>query len=137
MINDEQCEMFGETFKKVESDSIYAKTTAKNLIYEPSPHCPHPAELVDRCKAVKLQNQIKSSSVSDDEKRFLQFSAQRHNGFNYDKIADYYAHASSEMQELMEASGLVIVDFDKAIENGFVALSDAICKQYSEEKNEG
>lgn len=43
--------------------------------------------------------------------------------FNYSKIADYYASASPEMQELMEDSALVIIDFDDAIAKGYVKLN--------------
>lgn len=60
-------------------------------------------------------------------------SARRHNVFNYEKIADYYAHSSKEMQNLMEKSGLVIIDFEKAIQYGYVKLCDEIRKQYLEE----
>ena len=48
--------------------------------------------------------------------------------FNYSLIADYYAHASKEMQELMEQSALVILDIDDAIANGYVKLSSDIEK---------
>jgi len=120
--------------EKKEIESIYAKTTAKNLIYEPSQRKPHLEELVDRVKTASLENAIEASGATDKEKLFLRLAAQRHNGFNYDLISDYYSHASVEMQRLMEASGLVIVDFDKAIELGFVQLSEKICNQYSEEQ---
>jgi hypothetical protein len=56
--------------------------------------------------------------------------------FNFSKIADYYAHSSSEMQELMEQSALVIVDFDKAIEYGYVALNNQLSNQYLEEQSD-
>lgn len=52
--------------------------------------------------------------------------------FNYELIADYYAHSNKEVQALMEALALVIIDFDKAIELGFVQLSDDIRTQYLE-----
>lgn len=127
-----QSTMFPD-LEKVESESIYSKTTAKNLIYEPSQRKPHLAELVDRCKTKELEAAIARAEITGEERIFLLLAAQRHNGFNYDLIADYYSHASPEMQRLMEASGLVIVDFDKAIELGFVKLSEKICNQYSEE----
>ena len=47
--------------------------------------------------------------------------------------ADYYAHASKEMQELMEDSALVIIDFGKAIEKGYIRLSDEIRNEYTRE----
>ena len=80
--------------------------------------------------------EIEKSSLSYDEKMFLMDAARRHNVFNYEKIADYYAHASKEMQHLMERSALVIIDFEKAIEYGYVNLCDEIRKQYLEEYGE-
>ena len=64
---------------------------------------------------------------------FLIDAARRHNIFNYEKIADYYSHSSKEMQELMEDSGLVIIDFEKAIQLGYVKLCEDIKKQYLED----
>lgn len=129
----DQFEMFADLQKKPQDESIYSKTTAKNLIYEPSQRKPHLAEIVDRCKTLQLEAHIQNSGLPDDEKQFLMLAAQRHNGFIYDLCADYYSHASKEMQELMEESGLVIVDFNKAIELGFVQLSEEICNQYTED----
>ena len=57
-------------------------------------------------------------------------AAYRHVVFNYRAIAEYYAHAKADLQEAMEDSALVIVDFNKAIENGFVALTNEILEQY-------
>ena len=65
-----------------------------------------------------------------EEKMFLIDAARRHNVFNYEKIADYYAHSGKEMQHLMERSGLVIIDFEKAIQYGYVKLCEEIRKQY-------
>ena len=42
--------------------------------------------------------------------------------FNYRNIAEYYAHATPEMQQLMEKSALVIIDVDNAIANGYATL---------------
>jgi hypothetical protein len=71
--------------------------------------------------------------VSDEEKAFLIEAAKRHNVFNYKLIADYYAHASGEMQHLMEHSALVIIDFADAIQYGYVKLADEIQNQYLNE----
>jgi hypothetical protein len=40
------------------------------------------------------------------------------------------------MQHLMERSALVIIDFEKAIQYGYVKLCDDIRKQYLEEYGE-
>lgn len=79
---------------------------------------------------------IEASKLPYEEKMFLMDAARRHNVFNYEKIADYYSHSSKEMQELMEESALVIIDFEKAIELGYVKLSKEIKKQYLEEYGE-
>jgi hypothetical protein len=81
-------------------------------------------------KAKKLIEKIKQSSVSEEEKKFLINAAFRHLVFNYEKIADYYAHASKEMQELIEESALIIIDFDQAIELGYIKICEDIRKQY-------
>ena len=57
-------------------------------------------------------------------------------GWNDEKIADYYAHSSKEMQMLMEKSALVIIDFEKAIQLGYVKLSEEIKNQYLQEYGE-
>jgi hypothetical protein len=67
---------------------------------------------------------------------FLVDAARRHTIFNYEKIADYYANASPEMQSLMEKSALVIIDFEKAIEYGYIKMCDDIRTQYLEEYGE-
>ena len=85
-------------------------------------------------KYEQLVDKIKKSNVSDEQKMFLIQSACRHNVFNYSKIAEYYAHQDREMQELMEQSALVIIDFDDAIKNGFVELKEKMSK--IEEKDE-
>ena len=80
-------------------------------------------QLVDREKALALIEEIEGSNVSEEEKTFLKLAARRHYVFNYKKIAEYYASASEEMQELMEKSALVIIDYNNAIANGYIKLS--------------
>lgn len=77
-------------------------------------------------KVRELVAKIDASSVTDEEKQFLRLATTRHYVFNYSKIADYYAQASKEMQELMEDSALVIIDFDDAIGKGYAKLNKAI-----------
>ncbi len=118
------------------SDSMYTdKITIPT--YEPTEeHSPEISEVVDLTKTEELIASIEESSVPDEVKEFLKVSAYRHTIFTYSKIAEYYAHASKEVQELMEASALVIVDFDKAIEGGFLQLSKEAMAQYSEQESE-
>ena len=117
-----------------DGDNSIAKYTAKTSapIYEPKNKKPHILELFDGSKASRLMREIAASNLPDDEKAFLTEAAKRHTVFNYELIADYYAHASAEMQELMERSALVIIDFEKAIELGYVELCKSIKSQYLE-----
>lgn len=127
--------MFGTTYAPKEEDKKYS-TKIELPNYEPSKTKPHILELYDKTKTDRLVKEIQASSLSEDEKKFLINSAQRHIVFNYEKIADYYAHSSKEMQHLMERSALVILDFDKAIQYGYVKLCEEIRTQYLEEYGE-
>lgn len=102
--------------------------------YEPKNEKPELETVYDLTKYSKLLAKINKSGVSEEEKKFLKFAASRHIVFTYSKIADYYAHASAEMQNLMEESALVILDMDDAIANGYVALSEKMKQLIEEEK---
>ena len=130
-----QTNLFGEEFAPNLDDQKYS-SKIESPIYEPRSQKPHVLELCDKTKTHRLVLEIEQSSLSLEEKKFLIDSAQRHNVFHYEKIADYYAHSSPEMQHLMERSGLVIIDFEKAIQYGFVKLCDDIRKQYLEDYGE-
>lgn len=101
--------------------------------YEPSEKKPEFVELYDKTKFELLIEQIESSSLNKEHKEFLKLAATRHIVFNYEKIADMYAHSDKQMQEHMENSALVIIDFEKAIELGYVKLSEEIASQYLED----
>lgn len=105
-------------------------------IYEPKNQKPHILELYDNQKTKRLIREIDQSSLPIEEKMFLVDAARRHTIFNYEKIADYYANSSKEMQHLMERSGLIIIDFEKAIEYGYVKICEDIKNQYLEEYGE-
>lgn len=112
----------------VSAKSADSKYTKKIMIphYEPSSEVPNITGLYDIEKYSKLLYSINNSNVTEDEKKYLRFAASRHIVFNYALAADYYAHATPEMQELMEQSALVILDVDDAIANGYVKLSKDI-----------
>jgi hypothetical protein len=95
-------------------------------IYEPSGDCPTMSEMLDRTKVVELINEIDKAHIPSDVAAFLKYAAERHAVFTYSKVANFYAHQSKEVQLLMERSALVIIDFDAAIENGFVKMTDTL-----------
>lgn len=103
-------------------------------IYEPTGAKPSFEQMYDLEKTQKLIEQINNSSVSADMKCFLIAAAHRHTQFNYKQIAEYYAHASKKEQALMEESALVVIDFESAIEKGFVKITDKLKEAYINEK---
>jgi hypothetical protein len=82
----------------------------------------------------KLLKAIDASDLPENDKHFLRAAAYRHVVFNFQEIANYYAHSESHVQQLMEDSALVIVDLDAAIKNGWTRLGQALDAAYSEEK---
>ncbi|WP_372587151.1 ParB/Srx family N-terminal domain-containing protein [Klebsiella oxytoca] len=107
------------------SEGDEERYTAKidSPVYEPSESEPEVSELYDEEKTLRLVNDIRSASLPADLEKFLLAAAERHTVFNFNKIADYYAHAPDNIQALFEASALVIVDYQQAIENGFVHMT--------------
>lgn len=123
---------FDWDFKEKDEDNPY--TTAVNIPqYSVQGACPSFPEMYDNRKEKEMISDIKNSDLSEEEKEFLIAAAHRHCRFNFTAIAEYYAHASPEMQKFMEDSALVIIDMDNAIMNGYVKLSKTIEELRNEE----
>lgn len=126
----------------LEVDSVDAGTPAQysrkivTPIYEPKGEQPNVSELYDEVRANELLADIQAADLPDDVRAFLEAAAERHTSFHFGRIADYYAHAPPEVQQLMEQSALVIIDFEQAIEQGFVKLSKAMLEQVELESPE-
>ena len=116
----------------VEDDDTYTRKIVAPT-YEPKNEKPAPHNLYNTDKVDELIDKIKGLKLHNTEQAFLIYAAYRHTVFDYSKIADFYAHSNKEVQELMEDSALVIIDFDKAIEKGYVKLTKDIAAAY--EKN--
>jgi hypothetical protein len=127
-----QTNLFGREIQEDEKYTLKIETP----IYEPKNSKPHILELCDKTKTRRLIKEIDASNVTNEEKMFLIDASRRHNVFNYEKIADYYSHSNKEMQELMEKSALVIIDFEKAIQLSYVKLCEEIKNQYLQEYGE-
>lgn len=118
--------------RETESENNYSKKIAAP-IYEPKNEKPDYLSLFNNERTNELIQEIQESNIPQSEKDFLTIAATRHTVFNYERIADFYAHSSLEVQKLMEESALVIIDFQKAIELGYVKLSEEIANLYNEE----
>jgi hypothetical protein len=99
-----------------------------NLIYEITGDRPEVTDLMNGVKTGQLHADIIASDLPDDLQSFLLAAATRHIVFNYSLIAEYYAHADVDVQRLFEASALVIIDYENAIRDGYVRVTDAIDK---------
>jgi len=95
-------------------------------IYKPKGARPALAELLNTKRADEFVAKIDASKLPEDLKGFLRNAAQRHVVFDYGRIAEFYCHADKETQELMEQMALVIIDFNKALANGYVKLNENI-----------
>ena len=120
--------------EEFESDNVYTKEI--NIPhYEITGECPLLTDLVKEEKTNSLIERINSSNIPQGIKDFLIKASYRHLAFNYQNIAEYYAHADKEVQELMEESALVIIDYDNAIRNGYVQIKEAINEMIEEGVN--
>lgn len=120
----------------VPTESFKEPYTAKveSPVYEPTQEtAPEPRSLYTRTRYDKLMDDIAAADVPEDIRQFLELAATRHIEFRYADVAEYYAHATPEVQQLMEDSALVIIDFKSAIQNGFVSLADELVQSYLDE----
>jgi hypothetical protein len=104
-----------------EQDSNYSRSIQAPT-YEPTGECPEVSKLYDTDKQSSLIEAINQADLPDDIKAFLIAATGRHIVFDYRNIAEYYAHADEQIQKLFEDSALVIIDFDSALQNGFVKM---------------
>tara|TARA_R100001594_G_C4049821_1_gene264852 strand:- start:2376 stop:3113 length:738 start_codon:yes stop_codon:yes gene_type:complete len=118
--------------KEQDNENIYTQKIEVPK-YKISENKPPYKEIYNEDKVQELIKEIELSSANRYEKNFLIKAAYRHTVFNYKKIADFYAHSNKEVQNLMEKSALIIIDFEKAIENGYIALNQEITNQYIED----
>jgi hypothetical protein len=116
----------------LQSENEYT-TKVDSPVYEITGPKPRLSDLYDTTKRDLLVSEIESADIPEKEKDFLIAAANRHVVFNYEKIAEYYAHSSKELQKQFEASALIIIDYQEAIAQGFVKLVEQLSDQYESE----
>ncbi|MGL5914017.1 MAG: hypothetical protein ACRCZB_07610 [Bacteroidales bacterium] len=106
-------------------------------IYEPKlAVAPNIEDLIDTRKYDELICKIERLSIGSQVKHFMRVAASRHIVFDYAKIAEFYAHADMQEQDIMEDLALVIIDFGKAIEDGYTTLKEDIISAYRKDYEE-
>jgi hypothetical protein len=113
-------------------NSVYSREI-KAPEYVPSEDKPELSDLYDDTKTKELIQAIDASNIRPDEKAFLRMAAQRHTVLNFQRIADYFAHSPDEVKTLFEQSALVLIDFDKAIELGYLKLTEDIQAMFADD----
>lgn len=99
----------------------------KAPIYTPKGLMPKIHEVYGALKYDDLVNKIEASNVDESIKKFLILAAARFVRIDYHLVAEYYSHVKeSEVKKLFEELALVIVDFNSAIENGFVKMVEEL-----------
>jgi len=96
-------------------------------IYEPTGKKPLLTDLCDTTKRDELVQEINDDDdLSDSMKDFLLSAAERHVSFDFAKIAEYYSHLPIKYKSHFENSALVIIDYDKAVRNGFISFDKEV-----------
>lgn len=93
-------------------------------------------ELYDDTRAKDLQRSILAADIPAEVAEFLLLATHRHVRFNYRKLAEYYPHATPEVQRLMEESALVIVDAEDAIRWGYARFMATVEELRAEDLDE-
>lgn len=98
-------------------------TAIGTVDYEPSGKAREPWELYDMTD--RFDEMIEEMSAPEEIKELCRIRSRWFCEFDYAAIADYYcSQASPEEQEVFEALGLVLLDRDQMIANGFADLLD-------------
>jgi ParB-like chromosome segregation protein Spo0J len=105
--------------------------------YEITGEKPAIEDLLKIDKAKGLIEEIENADISEEEKNFLKAAATRHFVFNFRNVAEYYAHANPTIQDLMEKSALVIIDYSDSIRYGYTQLNNELLEMMEEDSQYG
>lgn len=124
----------GESGGGAAIDDMYT-TKVSTPQYEMKGDNPDISALVNEQKCIALLEEVNGAEIPEEIKRFLRLAAYRHLVFDYHNIAEYYAHASEAVQDLMERSALIIIDYEDAIAEGYVKLKSELDSMLEEALN--
>jgi hypothetical protein len=114
------------TEEEIQEEKSKYTRKIESPIYEPSNIMPMLDTLYDCTKRDELVQEINSEDIYPELKEFLIHAAERHVVFDFSRIADFYAHMPVKYKHLFENSALVIIDYDKAIRNGFISFEKEV-----------
>lgn len=117
-----------------EDDKQLAVLPVKSPVYECTRDSAPPiSDMIDTTRRDSMLEAIAAADLDEHTRALLEVAAHRHTVFDYEQIAEFYAHADAPVQRLMEQSALIIVDWQSAIEHGFVQLTEQLTDQWTSE----
>lgn len=119
---------------KILDNEIYT-TKIETPIYEPMGWDVNLKDCLNNEKGEEYIKEIENSGIQDKElKDFLIASATRLYEFNFKNIAEYYSKITdNKIKNLFEKLALVIIDSNKAIENGYIEMVEELKNLFKEE----
>lgn len=118
-----------------DAESPYSNKTVAPIYEAKEAEAPPVNQMFDDIKVNHLLDKISKTELEPEIREFLTLASYRHAKFDFGKIAEFYCHADPSVQQLMQDSALVIIDFDKAIEENYVTLRSELIEQYSDEND--
>ena len=104
---------------KIASDTDYKELLDVSIpYYTPAEKAPEATELADLSEVEELNDKITELKPEKGLEAILRARAAFFTEFDFQKIADYYAHSDKKTQELMKRLGLVIVIPKEAYDMG-------------------
>lgn len=123
-----------DLFEMTHDDDNPYTQKIESPIYEPHGVKPDISETYDSAFAEQLLAEIDSESdLTPEERQLLTLAAYRHVKLDFENIAEYYCHSSDACKRLMERSAMIIIDFEQAIELGYVKLSNDLAEAYAQD----
>jgi len=117
---------------EVKTGESHYSTKIEAPVYRITGEKPTIQMLYNTSKTDALIAEINKSNIDEEIKRFLISASHRHTIINFKNVAEYYAHSNKEIQDLFENNALIIIDFNKAIECGYVEMSKKILELVNE-----
>ena len=104
--------------------------------YEPKGENVAICEMFNDTKEKELKDVVRAKCGNSELRNFLLKACDRFCVFDFRNIAEYYSQADDETKKLFEMLGLVIVDYEQAISNGFVELNKDMMELQRQEYDE-
>ena len=119
-----------EVAKTVKDEDLLYERKIATPVYEVKGFPVEIEDLYDAKKYEELVEEIEKANFVPEVKKFLLLAATRFIEFDYRKIAEFYAKSDKKTKEMFEKLALVVVDFEKAIENGWIEMSEKLREAY-------